>query len=394
MQLRKIFLALFFTFSIWAYAQVPELTPLSKISVLTSGVGDELYFAFGYSVFRVQDLTLGIDVVYNYGIFDTSGENFYLKFAQGRMDYKLERERFDYYLRGYEIQNRWVKEQELNLDLPQKNKLFQSLEKNNLPENKIYQYDYFTNNCATKMWDVLKDNLTNDLEFDETYIDEQFSFRELVHQNINPNSWGAFGIDLALGSVIDRKATPKEHMYLPIYILRQLKVTKIHGKPIAVKETALYEATPKETQNSFFTSPLFLSILVSLLILVITYFDYKKESRSKGLDVILFLVTGLAGLLMCFLWFFTDHIWTVKNYNILWAFPLNAIFLFFIFQRSFPYWASKYFLSLSGLLVILLLFWILNVQSFSIVLIPLLPAFAIRYYYLYTLSKKFKKTSE
>ncbi len=391
MRLRKILLLLVFTFSISVYAQVPELSPLSKISVLTSGAGDALYSAFGHSAFRVQDHTLGIDVVYNYGIFDTSGENFYLKFIQGRMDYKLEREGFDYYLRGYEIQNRWVKEQELNLSLHEKNKLFQFLEKNNLPENKVYPYDYFTNNCATKIWDVLKENLGNELVFDETYINEQFSFRELVYHNIKPNSWGAFGIDLALGSVIDRKATPQEHMYLPIYIMRQFKAANLDGKPIAAKETSLYDALPKEAQNQFFTSPLFLSTLLSLIILTITYFDYKKRKRSKGLDFGIFLITGLSGLLMCFLWFLTDHIWTVENYNILWAFPLNVILAVFMLSSHIVFWASKYFLVLLGLLALVLLFGVLNIQSFSPVLIPLLLALAVRYLYLYIFSKNLKQ---
>lgn len=390
MPLKKILLLLLFTFSTSAYAQVPELSPLSKISILTSGAGDILYTAFGHSAFRVQDPALGIDVVYNYGIFDTSGENFYLKFTQGRMDYKLERESYEAYLRYYEIQNRWVKEQELNLNIQERNKLFQYLEENNLPENKVYQYDYFLNNCATKMWDVLKTNLHDELEFDESYIDEQFSFRELVHHNINPNSWGAFGIDLALGSVIDRKATPQEHMYLPIYIFRQLQFAKFKSKPLAEEETTLYESAPKKVQASFFTSPLFLSILISLIILTITYFDYKKSKRSKILDFSILIITGLSGMLICFLWFFTDHVWTVKNYNILWAFPLNSVLAFYAFKKFFLPWVSKYLLVLLGLLTLLLVFWVLNVQSFSPVLIPLLIALAVRYAYLYDFSKNFK----
>ena len=306
------------------------------------------------------------------------------------MDYKLERESYEAYLRYYKIQNRWVKEQELNLNIQERNKLFQYLEKNNLPENKVYQYDYFLNNCATKMWDVLKTNLQDELVFDKTYIDKQFSFRELIHHNIKPNSWGAFGIDLALGSAIDRKATPQEHMYLPIYILRQLKFAKLDGKPIAAEETTLYESIPKEVQNQFLTSPLFLSMLISLIILTITYFDYNKSKRSKILDFSILIITGLSGLLMCFLWFFTDHIWTVKNYNILWAFPLNSVLAFYAFRKFFVSWVTKYLLVLLGLLTLLLVFWVLNVQSFSPVLIPLLIALAVRYAYLYNFSKKFK----
>ena len=391
---RRIILVFFLLFSLVGGAQITELSPLSKISVLTSGPGNLLYSAFGHSAIRVQDPSQGIDVVYNYGIFDTSGENFYLKFAQGRMDYKVERQGFDYYLKSYEIENRWVKEQELNLELKEKIELFRFLEKNVLPENKVYQYDYFLNNCATKIWDVLQQNLGDKLIFDETYIDKQFSFRQLIHHNISPNSWGAFGIDLALGSVIDREATPKEHMYLPIYIMRQLNHAELESQPIAKKETSLYESLPKKEQNHFLSSPLLPSCLISLLILTITYFDYKKKKRSKGLDFGIFLATGLAGLIMCFLWFLTDHIWTVKNYNVLWAFPLNAFFAIFMLRKSWASWINNYLILLLGLLVLLLVFWVLNVQSFSPVLIPLLVALGVRYTYLQKFSRNLKVDSK
>ena len=123
MRLKIIFLALFLTSVTESFCQTPELTPLSKISVLTSGPGEILYTAFGHSAFRVQDPGKGIDVVYNYGVFDTRDENFYVKFSQGRMYYMLVRESYNRYIKDYELQNRWVKEQLLNLTLEEKNKL-------------------------------------------------------------------------------------------------------------------------------------------------------------------------------------------------------------------------------------------------------------------------------
>ena len=294
MSFKKILFFLFLTYGLQGTSQIPELSPLSKISVLTSGPGDILYSAFGHSAFRVRDVSQGIDVVYNYGVFDTSGENFYLKFSKGRMDYKLERRSYRSYLRSYEIENRWVNEQLLDLSVPEKNKLFKFLEINNLPENKVYQYDYFLNNCATKIWEVLKHNFGEQLFFDETYITNQFTFRELIRQNIKTNSWGAFGIDLALGSVIDRKATPKEHLYLPDYVMRQLKVAHLNDSPITVKEESLLEAVTKEPASSFFTSPLFFILIISIGILIATYSDFIRKRRRRWLDFGIFLCTGSA----------------------------------------------------------------------------------------------------
>lgn len=369
--------------AIGSYGQALELSPLSKVSVLTSGSGNVLYSAFGHSAFRVQDPTLGIDVVYNYGVFDTSGENFYWKFSQGRMDYKLVRERFERYLNGYKIEDRWVKEQILNLSLAERIELFKFLEHNNLPQNKIYSYDYFSNNCATKIWDVLKSVLKEKLIFNKKYIQEQYSFRELVHHNIKTNSWGAFGIDVALGSVIDRKATPKEHMYLPDYIFRQLKAAKLNGAPLVKEEVLLYKSKNAKQKSNFLTSPLFFFLIVSVLILSITYVDFKRKKRSRVLDFCILLVTGLAGVVLFFLWFMTDHIWTVKNFNILWTFPFSLIFAFAMLHDPIPIIAKKYLLVLIGLILLMSGLWLFRVQEFSFVIIPLLISLIVRYYYVW-----------
>jgi uncharacterized protein DUF4105 len=382
MSFKKILFFLFLTYGLQGTSQTPELSLLSKISVLTSGPGDILYSAFGHSAFRVQDVSQGIDVVYNYGVFDTSGENFYLKFSKGRMDYKLERRSYKSYLRSYEIENRWVNEQILDLSVPEKNKLFKFLEINNLPENKVYQYDYFLNNCATKIWEVLKHNFGEQLFFDETYITNQFTFRELIRQNIKTNSWGAFGIDLALGSVIDRKATPKEHLYLPDYVMWQLKVAHLNDSPITIKEESLLETGHRENTSSFFTSPLFFILIISIGILIATYFDFIRKRRRRWLDFGIFLFTGSAGLVLFFLWFMTDHIWTVGNYNILWVFPLNFILAFLILRKPIAPWVRKYTLGLVGLLLLMILLWMFSVQAFTPVLIPLLVALATRYLYI------------
>ena len=383
MSLKKTFVLLFLSLATAVLAQKVELSPLSKISVLTSGSGDVLYTAFGHSAIRVKDPALGIDVVYNYGIFDTSGENFYWKFSQGRMDYKLEREYFKNYITGYQIQNRWVEEQVLEVGLDDRNRLFQFLENNNLPENKVYPYDYFSNNCATKIWDVLAASLGEGLVFDKTYIDERFTFRQLVHDNIKINSWGAFGIDLALGSDIDRKATPREHMYLPIYVMKQLMVARLNGEPIADTPVTLYEPIPEEEKNGWFTSPLAVTLILSFIILAITYTDYRKRTRSTGLDFCIFLVTGLAGTVICYLWFLTDHIWTVNNYNIVWAFPMSFIASFFVVRQNVAPWVNLYMLILLAFMAVLLILWAFEVQFFTPVLLPLLIAMTVRYSYIW-----------
>lgn len=391
MQSKNLILLLFLLWTTFGFSQKIELSPLSEISVLTCGPGDDLYTAFGHSAFRVQDRTLGIDAVYNYGTFDFNPPWFYLDFTQGNLIYSLGKQHMDRFLAEYKYYNRWVNENTLNLSLEERNKLFQFLEHNYLPENRDYRYDFFYDNCATKIWDVLKENYGTQLTFDPNYIPEQYTFRELIHHNLEFNSWAAFGIDMALGSVIDKKATPKEHMYLPAYVMRQLTHATMGGKPLSDKTTSVFKSAEKNKDSNFFATPLFWLTAVLILGSFITFNDIKKQRRTKWLDFSLFFITGLAGLQLFHLWFLTEHTTTVGNFNLLWVFPLNLVVAFFmISKKTFPVWISKYLLLLLLLLGATILVWLLKIQVFSTMIIPLLILLTIRYLYLIQLSKRTK----
>ncbi|NNE78267.1 MAG: DUF4105 domain-containing protein, partial [Pricia sp.] len=307
MLLKKILFILLFTICIWGYSQKVELSPLSKISIITCGPGNEMYSVFGHSAIRVKDPSQGINVVYNYGTFDFTTPNFTLKFARGKLDYTLAKQSFPYFLLQYEEENRWVKSQALELTLTERQALFDFLETNYLPENRDYKYDFFYDNCATKIWDVLKETYGNKLDFDEQYLDELFTHRQLIRQNVPINTWLGFGIDLALGSVIDDKATAKEHMFLPLYTMFQLERAQLSSKPLASSTESLFETRQEEKFNRFLLSPAFWLMVFFLAVLVMTYLDFKNNTRRKWLDFLLFFVTGVTGLFIIFLWFFTDH---------------------------------------------------------------------------------------
>ena len=389
MGLKRVFVFLLLLVSVVGNSQIPELSPLSRISVLTCGPGNELYSTFGHSAFRVTDPAVGIDVVYNYGVFDFSSDSFYVKFAQGKLDYMLARQQFKNFIREYEYDKRWVKEQVLQLSQEQRNTLFQFLENNYLPENRAYPYDFFYNNCATKIWDVLASVYGEKLKFDDNYLQEQFTHRELIRQNMPTNSWSAFGIDLALGAVIDDLATPKEHMFLPIYVMKQFSTSKLEANPLTLNEVSIYQPEPLEKKGIFIKTPLFWSLVPMALVFLFTYMDYKNNRRTKGLDFTLFFTTGIAGILIFFLWFMTDHTATANNFNILWAFPLNFVLTFFVGRKkAMPLWFTKYILVLLAMIFVTVLLWVLQVQIFSPVIIPILLALSTRYLYLYRYSRK------
>ena len=327
--------------------------------------------------------TLGLDVVYNYGLFDFSDPNFYTKFTRGKLDYRLGRQQFDAFLYGYELENRWVKEQVLDLSLPERKSLLQFLENNYLPENRYYKYDFLFDNCSTRVPDALKRVLGPKLKFNYKHLSDHYTFRQLIHQNLELNSWSNFGIDLALGAVIDNRATPWQHLFLPIYVFKQLPHTTLHGHPLVSGERTLFEERPVGRTSNLLATPMFWLALLLLFVVVITFLDHKKNSRARWLDFLLFLVTGAAGFLILFLWWGTDHTATANNFNALWAFAPNLLAAFCLLRKNrLPIWFKYYLITVLGLLVLTLIIWVFAIQSFSPLIGFVILALALRYGYL------------
>ncbi|TDT47552.1 uncharacterized protein DUF4105 [Maribacter spongiicola] len=375
------FLILLFT-AFWGHSQNVQLSPLSKISLLTVGTGEDLAAKFGHSAIRLQDPTLGIDEVYGYGNYDFDDPNFYLNFTRGKLSYTISRIPFKYFEYSYQQEKRWIREQELDVNLEQRNNIITFLEHNLLPENKKYKYDFLFDNCATRIPMVFEKTLGNTFKFDYNHLEEQLTFRELIRLKLNPNSWSNFGIDLALASVIDREATPYEHLFLPIYVYEQMKHTTLDGKPIVKKESVILDIAEQEYRSLIFLTPLFWLSILLVLVCYITYTDYKNLRRNKWLDFGLFAVTGLAGILILFLWFGTDHLATKANFNSLWAFAPNIVIAFMMIKKQIPAWMITYIIFLTILLGITCILWMFKIQVFSILLIIVLLALAIRYLYL------------
>jgi hypothetical protein len=371
-------------FTSFTFAQNRQLSQNAEISVLTMGPGSSLIDAFGHSAFRVKDATRFLDTVFNYGTFDFDTPNFYLKFAQGKLNYKLAANSYSAFYDFYVAQNRTIEEQTLNLTQAQKQLLFDFLLNNAKPENKYYLYDFFYDNCATRIKNVANDALNETITFNAPKDFESKTFRQLIHSHVNQNSWGSLGIDVALGSVIDKKATAEEHMFLPRFIHAFFEnATFLNSKePIVKQSTVLFKKVDEPKISSFITSPLLVFGVIGIFILWITYRDYKNSKRSKWLDISLFAITGIIGVLLLLLWFATNHSATANNYNLLWAFPINLFVIRQLLKNSPKQWFIKYLKFLVILFTLLTLHWSIGVQVFAIGLIPLLIAMVIRYVYL------------
>ncbi|NJM24461.1 MAG: DUF4105 domain-containing protein [Bacteroidia bacterium] len=374
-------LCLLFTATI-VHAQ-PTLSDSAEISVITCGPWQhELYSAFGHSAFRVYDPEHGIDDAYNYGVFDFNQPNFYLNFARGYLNYKLgvyDYQRFrDYYI----YYNRYVHEQRLNLTQQEKQKLYEYLIWNALPENQYYRYDYFFDNCATKIRDVIAEVFGENVRFDGSYVNTDYSFRELTDIYLAQQPWGDLGIDIGLGLPIDRQAMPYEYMFLPDYIESGFNHAFIKSdgveKPLVRETISVYEVREAEPEGGL-PHPLLIFGVLLAIAFAITLWDFKRKKISNWFDGILFGIVGLIGLLLLSLWLFTDHHAAARNLNLLWAWPTHLVAVVGLMTR--PKWLRGYFLINEVALGAVLLFWFLLPQDLNTALIPvaltlLLRAFA------------------
>uniref|UniRef100_UPI00404B1856 lipoprotein N-acyltransferase Lnb domain-containing protein n=1 Tax=Gelidibacter sp. TaxID=2018083 RepID=UPI00404B1856 len=378
----KITLFFFFTFNVALIGQSLQLSQFAEISVLTVGPGASLNDAFGHSGFRVKDSMFKMDIVFGYGQYDFDTPNFYLKFAQGKLNYLMSVHEYQDFYDSYVYYNRTIDEQVLNLSAEQKQALFNQLANNYQPENRAYLYDFFYDNCATRIRDMVEDTSQPKVAFTTPAGFEPKTFRALIHEHVNRNSWGSFGIDLALGSIIDQQATAEEHMFLPKYIHEFFANATIGNKPLVRTSSVIFKQKETKSSANFLFSPLMVFGIIGAFIIFITYSDYKKNTRSKWLDVSLFSITGLIGIMLLLLWFATDHTATANNYNLLWAFPLNLLVIGQLLRPQVKNWVKRYLRFLMIMLALLTFHWITGVQVFAIGLIPLLIALAVRYLFL------------
>jgi len=365
----KAFLAFFFLTS--QIAGAVTLSPEARISLLTASPGQALYSVFGHSAVRVQDSLNSMDIVFNYGTFDFETPGFYTKFVKGKLPYMLSTETFIGFQSEYKSEGRTIEEQLLNLSQDEKQKIFDFLLVNREPENRFYQYDFFFDNCATRIRDLVDKEL--DINWDEN-TPSDLSFRDLITIYLTNHQWAKFGIDLLLGYPCDRIASAWEYQFLPDFMHDAFKnAKKGNGSPLIWETKTIIEKFPQQEEKLVFTPILFCWIifLVALLSLL-------NKTTSKIFDAFFFSILGLTGILLFFMWFFTDHQVARWNLNLLWAFPLHLIFIFPALIKKPANWIKKYFLGSSIIAALLIIGWFWVPQNYHPAFFPLILASAIK----------------
>ena len=307
------------------------LSDSATASVVTCGPGDDFYLSFGHSAIRICDPKQDIDYVYNYGTFDFDAPHFYWNFARGMMDYCLSRTCFDYFIETYVYEGRWVCEQRLSLSTQQVNNLFLMLEWNYLPENRYYRYDFFRDNCATRVRDMVEGAMGHS---PVAYCEGEagMSYRSMVHRSAC-QQWWLMGVDMLLGLRADHRCDVREAMFHPIAMMETFGCSTHtdDGSDMVLSTTRHLEDRRDPLARSF--PPLVVFALLFVAVALLTW----KRLWPAWADRVLFVVAGLVGLFLCFMWFGTDHWCTRWNLNILWASPL--LLLIALRHRRSPRWA-------------------------------------------------------
>lgn len=311
----------------------------TRVSLLTILPAKPIYAAFAHSAFRFNDPVNDVDIVFNYGTFDFNAPGFVPRFINGELDYFLSVLNTRDQMEGWEIENRSVIEQTLRLSTEKVAELWTRLLRNALPENKYYRYDFLTENCSTIMLDILRETEGSALRFDSTHT-ESSTFRELLQPYLEHRAFWDLGIDLVLGSRIDRKSPYFARSFLPVELMRIVdhatllrsepsdstgEGSVLRERPYVIRtDTLEWRGRGYDPERAFPWLP-----LVIWMVVVIWFFLDMRQAgdriRAAWPDRLLFGVLGVVGIVLLYMWIGTSHYVTADNWNLVWALPLHLV---------------------------------------------------------------------
>ncbi|MDR2962114.1 MAG: DUF4105 domain-containing protein [Bacteroidales bacterium] len=331
--------------ALWVHAQ---RNSTAHFSLLTCSPSVEVYSTFGHTALRYQNPRTGSDIVFNYGLFSFD-DTFLFNFVKGETLYELGVQEFDYFMEHYAYTGRGVVEQHLNFTPQEVEALYEFLRINYLPENRAYLYNFFYDNCSSRVRDIFASMFGHELQWklpplvqtDTLWIramhqhlvhTAQPTFRSLVQVYTTRNSWLDCGIALALGVPADRPATEFETMFLPDCLFLFSENARILPTATGGETRKLVSATevllPTEEipKPSLFLSPNVILWILALVFVFISFVEFRTRRHFYWIDSLLYFVLGVVGILVCFLSFFSIHPAVFPNINIVWVQPLHIIF--------------------------------------------------------------------
>jgi Domain of unknown function (DUF4105) len=376
--IKKIFILVFLICLVSFRNGLSQSSSDTIVYLLTCGPGTETYSIYGHTALRIVMTEEKTDTIYNWGVFDFDTPNFTWKFAKGRLDYMLIAESTKGFLSDYYYEKRYVYSQRLNIDARETRILISLINENMKPENVRYRYDFFFDDCSTRIRDLLEKSIGEKLKYPPAEAGKIPTFRDMVAKYQNPYPWLKFGVDLIMGSTSDKKTVFRDRMFLPIDMKDELSKSVIQRSekriPLLQNPVALLNFEPPSVKQNFFVSPPFVFTLLIISIIILAAL-IKSRKTIRIIDIAIYSVFSLLSILMIFFNFFTDHKQMQWNLNIIWLNPFIIICLvMLLLNKTGKIWYRIVFYITAGFIV----FHYFLPQEFNISFLLLAIILAIR----------------
>ena len=336
-------LATVFVLSLNAKAQNTDSMMISRmdsveISLLTCSPHEAIYSLYGHTAIRINDQRNGEDLAVNYGLFSFEKPHFVLRFLFGLTDYEMGIEPFEAFCRQYRYYGSSVTQQVLNLTNEEKWNIVTAVNINYMPENSVYRYNYFYDNCTTRAVDMLTTHLADAHVVFEGEQQKYPSFREMVHGCLPHHPWNRFGNDMLLGVKADCKTTLREHQFLPANAMDDFCHAMIVGqdgsnRPLVLREEIVVPEGAQDVWKDFPLSPKDVFLIVLAITVLITLLEAYTKKVLWGYDALLMILCGLAGIVL-FLMLFSQHPTVRVNLLLLLLNPLPLFFIWRMIRRA------------------------------------------------------------
>ena len=299
-----------------------------QFSLITCSPHDEVYSLYGHSGLRVKDEVRGEDVVVNYGIFSFSKPFFVLRFVFGLTDYEVWPIPYDLFVTEYQRYGCRITEQVLNLRADEKERLYNALAENCLPENRVYRYNFVYDNCTTRVRDMVCQNTEGKVEF-TTAVPDNTTLRSLTHEMTKRHPWARLGNDFLLGIGADRQMDKMQMQFLPKKMSEAFDSAYICRDdarvPLVFSKSTLFEGNATQAGDGTLFTPVMAAVTLLLLTVVLTAVEWRRKTYLWWLDGILETAVGIAGIVITAM-LFSQHPTVNANILILFFNPLPLCF--------------------------------------------------------------------
>ncbi|MBQ8656670.1 MAG: DUF4105 domain-containing protein [Prevotella sp.] len=308
-----------------------------EFSLLTCQPHDEIYSLYGHTALRYRDLQKKEDWAINYGVFNFHAPYFTLRFIFGLTDYWVEAYPIHRFYAEYQSYGSQVTEQVLNLTAMEKLTLLHALGENIRPENRVYRYNYFYDNCTTRARDMVERCVHGVVQYEER-TDEQKTYRDLVHACTEGHPWAAFGNDLLLGVKSDLPTDLRQQEFLPANLMNDFEHAYIldtdgNRRPLVKDTRTLVPAGKQTAQSGFPLSPMWCGVILLLVSLAVLAVEWKRGKSFVWWDIVLMAAQGLTGVLLTVM-VFSQHPTTSLNLQLLLFNPLPLLFINKVYRRK------------------------------------------------------------